>query len=150
MSPWIIENPSNNSLLMKEEIFGPILPIHTYDKLSEVIEDINSRPKPLVVYSFSESSKNIQLLKNNTSSGAFVTNDAVVQLLNCHLPFGGVGASGSGRYHGIAGFYNFSNAKSICKTKAINIYPLSNRFAPYTDSKKRTMTFLLKAGGITY
>ena len=53
MSPWIIENPSNNSLLMKEEIFGPILPIHTYDKLSEVIEDINSRPKPLVVYSFS-------------------------------------------------------------------------------------------------
>ena len=92
----------------------------------------------------------MEKVKSSTSSGAYVTNDAVVHLLNCHLPFGGVGLSGSGRYHGIAGFYNFSNPKSICKTKAINAYPLSNRFAPYTDSKKRTMSFLLKTGGITY
>lgn len=73
-----------------------------------------------------------------------------MQLLNAHLPFGGVGASGYGRYHGIAGFQHFSNPRSICETRSINVYPLNNRFAPYTESKKRMMTFLLKIGGITY
>jgi len=66
--------------------------------------------------------------------------------LNPNLPFGGVGGSGYGRYHGVSGFESFSNPRSILETKAINWYPLSNRFAPYTDSKKRTMTFLLKLG----
>jgi hypothetical protein len=74
----------------------------------------------------------------------------VVQLLNCHLPFGGVGGSGNGRYHGKSGFLSFSNPKSICETKAFNMYPLSTRFAPYTEHKKRMMTFLLKIGGVTY
>lgn len=83
-------------------------------------------------------------------SGAFVVNDAIVQLLNAYLPFGGVGASGYGRYHGFSGFQSFSNPRSICETRSINSYPLSNRFAPYTESKKRMMTFLLKIGGITY
>ena len=89
-------------------------------------------------------------MKERTSSGAFVVNDSVVQILNCHLPFGGVGMSGSGRYHGKAGFTAFSNPKSICQTKAFNMYPLSTRFAPYTEPKKRMMTFLLKIGGVTY
>lgn len=150
MSPWIIENPKSDSLLMKEEIFGPILPLHIYKNLNDVIEDINSRPKPLVVYHFSENEKNVNKVKGGTSSGAFVLNDAVVQLLNCHLPFGGVGASGSGRYHGYAGFQNFSNARSICRTKAFNGLVLKNRFPPYTDSSKKLMTFLLKIGGTTY
>lgn len=77
-------------------------------------------------------------------------NDSVVQLLNCHLPFGGVGKSGYGRYHGKSGFISFSNPKSICETKAFNMYPLNTRFAPYTEHKKRMMTFLLKIGGVTY
>ncbi len=58
--------------------------------------------------------------------------------------------SGNGRYHGKAGFVNFSNPKSICKTQAFNMYPLSTRFPPYTDHKKKMMTFLLKIGGVTY
>jgi len=77
-------------------------------------------------------------------------NDAVIQMLNCHLPFGGVGDSGYGRYHGESGFVGFSNPKSICVTKAFNAYPLSTRFFPYTDSKRRALTFLFKVGGTTY
>jgi len=100
----------------------------------------------LVVYAFSENKHNITKIKNHTSSGSFVVNDAIVQLLNPNLPFGGVGGSGYGRYHGVSGFESFSNSRSILETKAINWYPLSNRFAPYTDSKKKAMTFLLKLG----
>jgi acyl-CoA reductase-like NAD-dependent aldehyde dehydrogenase len=89
---------------MTEEIFGPILPLKIYSKLEEVISEIGARPKPLVVYAFSSDKKNIERLRNNTISGSFVINDVVVQLLNPNLPFGGVGASGYGRYHGKAGF----------------------------------------------
>ena len=89
-------------------------------------------------------------MKENTSSGTFVVNDVVVQLLNNHLPFGGVGDSGYGRYHGESGFIGFSNPKSICYTKAFNAYPLSTRFFPYDDSKKRVLSFLFKVGDTTY
>lgn len=66
------------------------------------------------------------------------------------MPFGGVGRSGYGRYHGKDGFFACSNQRSICNTKPINMYPLSNRFPPYTESKQKQMTFLLKLGDITY
>lgn len=118
--------------------------------MKKLTDELRLKPKPLVVYMFSGNSKNMDFVKNNTYSGAFVVNDAVVQLLNNHLPFGGVGESGYGRYHGESGFIGFSNPKSICYTKAFDAYPLSNRFAPYDDSKKRAMTFLLKIGGTTY
>lgn len=85
---------------MNEEIFGPILPINSYANLNELVAELGERPKPLIVYMFSEDSKNIELVKKHTYSGSFVVNDAVVQMLNCHLPFGGVGESGYGRYHG--------------------------------------------------
>ncbi len=89
-------------------------------------------------------------MRTNTSSGAFVVNDSVVQLLNPHLPFGGVGESGYGRYHGESGFNSFSNLKSICNTRAYNGYPFSNRFFPFTPNKQRAMTFAMKISGTTY
>ena len=74
--------------------------MHSYSNLNTLVEEIRRKPKPLIVYLFSENNKNIDLVKNNTYSGSFVLNDVVVQMLNCHLPFGGVGDSGYGRYHG--------------------------------------------------
>jgi hypothetical protein len=71
-------------------------------------------------------------------------------MLNADLPFGGVGGSGNGRFHGESGFIAFSNCKSICRTQAKNSFPLNQRFPPYTDSKKNIMLQLLKFGNITY
>lgn len=114
------------------------------------MSELRGKSKPLAIYIYSTNPKNIQLFRSQTSSGAFVVNDSVVQLLNCHLPFGGVGESGYGRYHGESGFLAFSNLKSICNTNPFNGYPLSTRFYPFTPAKQRAINFLLKIGGTTY
>ena len=121
-----------------------------YTDLNEVIREIVSRPKPLAIYHFSESSKNTKLVKGSTSSGAYVVNDALMQIMNLSLPFGGVGASGYGRYHGKDGFVGFSNPKSIAEVSSMDTFPLNLRYPPFTDSKKSFMTKLLKVGFITY
>ena len=126
------------------------MPVFTYTDLDKVVEEINSRDKPLVVYHFSEDSKKIDKVQHKTSSGAFVVNDALSQILNLHLPFGGVGKSGYGRFHGVAGLKAFSNPKSICKTKAINSFPLNVRFPPYTEKSQKLVTTLMASGNITY
>jgi aldehyde dehydrogenase (NAD+) len=91
---------------MKEEIFGPILPVLTFDHFSEVIKTINSLDKPLVVYYYSknQTGENFKLLEEQTSSGALICNESMFHIMNADMPFGGVGMSGYGRYHGIEGF----------------------------------------------
>jgi aldehyde dehydrogenase (NAD+) len=135
---------------MTQEIFGPILPIQSYKDLEALVCEIRGKPKPLAIYLYSQNNGNIHSVRSQTSSGAFVVNDSVIQLLNCHLPFGGVGESGYGRYHGESGFLAFSNLKSICQSNPYNGYPLSARFFPFTPNKQRAITFLLKIGGTTY
>lgn len=135
---------------MQEEIFGPILPIFYFTDLNEVIREINLRPKPLVVYQFSESSKNTAVVRAQTASGAYVVNDTVMQMSNLNLPFGGVGASGYGRYHGKDGFLAFTNPKSIALMSSMDSYPINQRYPPYNESKKSMMSNLLKFGFITY
>ena len=104
MGPVIIEEPRIDSLIMNEEIFGPILPLVSYHDLDELISFINSKPKPLAVYHFSENHKNIEKVRRNTFSGAYCLNDAVIFVLNTKLPFGGVGKSGYGRWSGKSGY----------------------------------------------
>lgn len=150
IAPTVIETPRKDALLMQDEIFGPILPLFYYTDLNDLIREINSRPKPLAIYHFTESSNNSKTVRGQTSSGAYVVNDTIMQMTNLNLPFGGVGASGYGRYHGKDGFIAFTNPKSIALISSMDNFPVNQRYPPYTDSKKSVMNKLLKFGFLTY
>jgi acyl-CoA reductase-like NAD-dependent aldehyde dehydrogenase len=115
IAPTVIDNVSMEHKVMESEIFGPILPVLEYDNLSQAIEIVNSRPKPLSLYLFSDNGETKERILRETSSGGGCVNDTVVHLSTRSLPFGGVGDSGMGRYHGKAGFDTFSNQKSVLK-----------------------------------
>ena len=109
---------------MKDEIFGPILPIITIKSIDDAIKFIKERDKPLCLYYFGNCcGKNAKKISNETSSGAFVVNDCVFHVLNDELPFGGVGASGYGKLHGIFGFNSLSNQKSVLLKPAVDFFP---------------------------
>ncbi|CAD8103165.1 unnamed protein product [Paramecium sonneborni] len=144
VEPTIILEPNQNSQIMTEEIFGPILPVFTFNDIGKVITFINSRPKPLALYYYGNNSKNKKLLEQQTSSGAIVHNDSVFHLLNPNLPFGGVGNSGYGAYHGIAGFKGCSHAKPVFNKSTLNIYPFNIRYPPFTKHKLQTLSLFFK------
>lgn len=102
---------------MQEEIFGPFLPVLTYQNLNEVIEALKTKEKPLTLYFYSENKTNIKLIEENTTSGSFVVNDLLNQLANPNFAFGGVGFSGMGRYRGYESLKSFSNIKTVFKGK---------------------------------
>lgn len=115
MGPTILVDPPLNSEIMTEEIFGPLLPIVTLKKIEESVEFINARPRPLAIYCFTKNGKLKKRLQSETLSGALVFNDTVVQYAAETIPFGGVGESGFGRYHGKFGFDTLSHEKAILK-----------------------------------
>ncbi len=126
--PTIISNVSPSSRIMEEEIFGPVLPIITFDELEDTINLINSKPKPLALYYFGGSNKNREAVLKQTSSGGVCINDCVLHFGQHNLPFGGVNNSGMGRTHGKYGFESFSNIKPVLKqrvgfTTTKTIYP---------------------------
>lgn len=119
-----------SSPIMEDEIFGPIFPIITYQNIEEVISYIQSKHKPLALYIFSKNSKFINFILNQTTSGGVGVNQVILHLANPHLPFGGVGHSGQGSYHGHFGFKTFSHERSVLiqsKFSLTNLY-----FPPYT------------------
>ncbi|RMG66844.1 MAG: aldehyde dehydrogenase family protein [Bacteroidetes bacterium] len=130
VAPTLIEvdNPETHPA-MQEEIFGPILPIIPYDRLEEAIRFINARPKPLALYVFTTRSRVRQAVIERTSSGSVCVNDLVVQVGLSDLPFGGVGESGMGSYHGQRSFDTFSHLKSVMRRNFLADAP--GRFAPY-------------------
>lgn len=141
--PTLLTHVPKDSKLMEEEIFGPILPIITYSSLTEAITFVNSRPKPLALYLYSQSAKEQQLVTTATSSGAVCINDSAVHFLNNHLPFGGVNNSGLGNTHGHYGFLAFSHLKPVMKQRngLSSVKPL---YPPYTRLGKQLMNWLLK------
>jgi len=106
-------NVTDDMVISQEEIFGPVFLIRTYTAFSDAIDYINSRPKPLALYYFGEDDKEWQTVLTRTSSGGTVRNDVIVHFMQHELPFGGVGNSGTGRYHGIEGFKRFSNPRGV-------------------------------------
>lgn len=112
IEPTLLDHVTNDSAIMQEEIFGPILPILTYQSLDEAIAFIHQRPKPLSLYLFSEDENATQRVINELSFGGGAINDTLMHLANPKLPFGGVGASGMGRYHGKYSFDTFTHEKA--------------------------------------
>jgi aldehyde dehydrogenase (NAD+) len=114
---------------MAEELFGPLLPVLEVEDLQQAMGWINSRPKPLALYLFSTSGESQRHLLEGTSSGGVCLNDVVMQVSVPELPFGGVGNSGMGRYHGEAGFQTFSHLRSVLRRSFQLDVPL--RYPPY-------------------
>ena len=112
IAPTVIEEIEADSLIMQEEIFGPLLPVLTFEKLDEAVKFINDHEKPLAFYYFGPGKKARQILLETTSGGGCI-NDTLMHIANHHLPFGGVGNSGLGNYHGINSFKAFSHARAI-------------------------------------
>ena len=142
ISPTLVDVADHNSPIMQEEIFGPILPVLTYRELDEVIDFVQDRPKPLALYLFTRSKQTEKTLLNRLSFGGGCINDTVIHLATSHLPFGGVGESGMGSYHGKASFDTFSHTKSILKKG--NWPDLPVRYHPYTHLKEKLLKALLK------
>ncbi|RBW63506.1 coniferyl-aldehyde dehydrogenase [Vibrionales bacterium C3R12] len=118
MWPHFVTDVDDSMLLMQDEIFGPILPIMTYKNVDECITYINSHQRPLALYLMSSDKELQSRVLNSTHSGGVAINDAILQVAADDAPFGGIGESGIGSYHGIEGFHAFSNAKTVLKTPA--------------------------------
>lgn len=115
ISPTIIDEIQSDFPIMQEEIFGPLFPILTFNKVDEALEYVNTHDKPLAFYYFGNSNKTKEILSKSTSGGACI-NDTLMHIANHHMPFGGVGNSGMSQYHGFDSFKAFSNARSVIIT----------------------------------
>jgi len=149
VAPTVIEEPKADSQIMREEIFGPLVPIMAFKTIDEVIDRISDMDKPLAIYYFGSRYFNptIERIRNETSSGAFLVNEVIMHMVNSFLPFGGVGASGYGKYHGVDGFKAFSNNKAIMLKPTMNIYPYNTIAPPFTRGKEALLAVLFKIPG---
>lgn len=125
----LVNSVNDDMLLMQEEIFGPLLPIVSYNNLAEAITYVNDRPRPLALYLCSHNAATQQTVLERTHAGGVCLNDAAMHVAQDDMPFGGIGPSGMGHYHGHEGFLTFSKAKSVFKKGKINT--TSNAFPPY-------------------
>jgi coniferyl-aldehyde dehydrogenase len=131
MPLYLVRNPTDDMKVMQEEIFGPVLPIKTYEKVEEAITYVNAHDRPLGLYYFGEDGAEQRQVLDKTISGGVTVNDVVFHVSMEELPFGGVGPSGMGSYHGIDGFKTFSHAKSIYTQPKINLAKLAGLMPPY-------------------
>ncbi|MDV4150766.1 aldehyde dehydrogenase [Clostridium sp. AL.422] len=142
IEPTVLDNITFSDAVMKEEIFGPILPVLTYESLDDVISIVNKREKPLALYIFSENKKNIKKITTNCYYGGGCINDVVIHLATSSMGFGGVGESGMGAYHGKTGFDTFSHKKSIVDKKTFIDLPM--RYQPYKSLSEKLIRMFLK------
>ncbi len=142
IEPTLLFPISKEHPIMEDEIFGPILPILTYQNLEEAIQLIKEKPKPLALYVFTNSTKTKNRILKEISFGGGGVNEALVHLGNHNLPFGGVGSSGTGNYHGKFGFDNFSHKKAIHEKS--NWFEPNIKYPPFTPLKTKLIQWLLR------
>ena len=142
----LVDNVRPDDPLMEDELFGPILPVLTVKDVEEAVDLINSKPKPLSLYAFGQKDKIIQQLINATSSGSVCVNDCILQLNVESLPFGGVGDSGFGVYHGKHSFNTFAHHKSVLYRgfNPLLEWVASKRYPPYRMNYLRRLQRLLR------
>jgi len=141
IAPTLMDNVSWDDAVMKEEIFGPILPILEYEDLDDAIKQIKSKEKPLALYLFTSKTSTRDKVFNEISFGGGALNETIMHLANPNLPFGGVGNSGTGNYHGEFGFNTFSHQKSIIQKP--NWFEPFVKYAPYNDFKLKILRMLM-------
>ncbi|TXE08672.1 aldehyde dehydrogenase family protein [Gelidibacter salicanalis] len=142
IEPTLVFDVPEDSKLMQDEIFGPILPVKTFSTLQEPVDYINSKEKPLALYIYSKSDKNIDFIMSNTRAGSGCINHNLLQFLNHNLPFGGSNNSGLGKSHGFFGFEAFSNKRGMMKQHTMGATDLLT--PPYTNFKQKLIDFTLK------
>jgi coniferyl-aldehyde dehydrogenase len=134
LAPTLIVEPGDELALMREEIFGPMLPIKTYSRIDEAIDYVNRHPRPLALYYFSSNQKERSEVLQRTISGGASVNETLMHALVEELPFGGIGVSGMGAYHGESGFQTFSHRKSVLQQSGFNLlWMLRPPFTRMTD-----------------
>ncbi|MDT0688800.1 aldehyde dehydrogenase [Salegentibacter sp. F188] len=132
IAPTVLDNVKKSDPVMQQEIFGPILPVLSYSKMEEALAFINQNEKPLALYYFGKE-KNAKEVLTKTTSGGVCINDTLMHITNHHLPFGGVGGSGMGQYHGKESFKTFSNQRAVVKTPTW--IDVSFKYAPFKHFK---------------
>ena len=142
IQPTVLDNVSPEDPVMQEEIFGPVLPVLTFDDIREALDFVNARPHPLALYLFSQDKKVRQLFLRRASFGGGCINDTIIHLATSRMGFGGVGNSGMGSYHGKDSFDTFSHRKSIVQKSALIDLPV--RYAPYTPTKDKLLRLFLR------
>ncbi|NNL16721.1 MAG: aldehyde dehydrogenase family protein [Flavobacteriaceae bacterium] len=142
IEPTVISDLPDEASLLQEEIFGPILPVKTYAAMDEAITYINSKEKPLALYIYSKNKKIVNQIIDNTRAGSTCINNNVIQYSNHHLPFGGTNNSGIGKSHGIFGFQEFSNMRSVLKQHTKGSIELL--FPPYNNLKQKIVDLTIK------
>ncbi len=142
IAPHVVVGADANTRLMREEIFGPILPVVGYGDLAEAIAYVNARPRPLALYVFDRDEAAIARVLGETTSGGVTVNETILHIAQDDLPFGGVGASGMGEYHGRAGFETFSKRKAVFRQPRLNLLGLFR--PPYGARFERLMRLLAR------
>ncbi|MCI8957386.1 MAG: aldehyde dehydrogenase [Eubacterium sp.] len=142
IEPTILDNVTEDDAAMQEEIFGPVLPVLTYNNLEEAVEFIEKRPHPLALYIFSNNKKIQKMFTEKVAFGGGCINDTVLHLATSQMGFGGVGNSGMGAYHGIKSFHTFTHEKSILKK--YNWIDMPMRYQPYSKLYDRIVRLFLR------
>ncbi len=142
IAPTVLTNVKAEQAVMAEEIFGPILPVLTYKKLSDVPAFITARDKPLALYVFANDPQAVDEIIDNTTAGGTCVNNSLIHFANTHLPFGGVGPSGTGNYHGFYGFKTFSHERAVLRQGRIDM--LKTVYPPYGPKVSRMLKWMFK------